>query len=143
MVKNTKGPTLTKPGPKVGDVAGPGVPDIETMSLINKMLKVLVLLKEDEMERNYALLAARAGPTGGPAAGSDHHDNNLMNQLDYAVLRAGGGRQTMEEKATLRNSTKTCIGPDGITFDMVKPPKDAHMHGGLTWLELARYGQRL
>ena len=36
MVKATKGPTLTKPGPKVGNVDGPEVPDIETMSLINK-----------------------------------------------------------------------------------------------------------
>ena len=141
MIKATKSPDLKKPGPTKGDVAGDEVPDIATMSMINRMLKVLVVLKEDEMESNYTVMKSDK-PTAppGPANGVDHHDSSLMNQLDFAVLRAGGGRQSMEEKAVLRNFTKACLGPTGITFDVPALLKLAHMHGeaetagaGQTW----------
>jgi hypothetical protein len=93
------------------------------------MLELLKVLKKAEMNGRYLKDADVVAQLVMPQAGQTELDIVLVNELEVAVLRASGGKQSIEMQAQVRHFAKSCVGPDGITFDLVQILKDAKMHG--------------
>jgi hypothetical protein len=97
-------------------VDGVALPNIEAMSLMNRMLELLKVLKQVEMAGKYLVEADAATQPAVPRTAPKDLDNALVNELEMAVLKASGGKQSMEMQARIRHFTKSCVGPDGDHF---------------------------